>query len=834
MTATISNLTPPTLRRGDLSTRLKFWDLYEGVVFLEDNRLEIAIEFFPPAPLFATPNLNWVALKTVLQQGVPERERARIIVESLAGDDAPIRKYLDLATDHHALLEEIAEQRAAHLEAQRRAGRITNWRFFLTCTLSNFKKRTRGLGFSPDELRLVLDEAHGLRRRLVSSLSNAGLEPRALEDQEVFDLMWRYLNPGLVPATPPRFKPFNERAGYLNDTELRAHPIHHATLTRQVANSSVDNSDPNFLIVGDRFVKSISFCNVPTETHAGCLRRLMQDTSRTGQAFHLIIDYRHEPQGPKLRKLEGQVRRYFAAANATNMPPNPQAEVALEETREVLQNLTRSGDHVYTCAITAVMSARSLNALEAAKTEVTSAFSAYPGSLPVNGPYQTLASYFSCVPMGGGIGEFLFETVESNAADLVPPVAPWKGHDRPVMLLKSRWGSFLGIDTFDPSLTNYNGFIAARSGHGKTFLNQTHIASLRRIGAEIFIVDQKQDYGPLVEAFGGKTIAFAPDSGVAINIFDLERGDTTPSDTKRDLLYTVLRQMIGPSPDARDAPIEKAILMDNIPKVYARARPGEPVTLSDYRRALLTTQELGGARMEDDDRRIARSLATRLHPWTRDFPLGKMFDTPSNVSLEDDILYFDISSIQNDAELTGVAMLLISDIIWRRAMRDRRRPSMALLEEFWGMLRTPEARELAEKLFRLARTYNLAAWATSQSIKDAQAIPALLNCTTFFYIGKLVNEEATTTLPNTLKLGPSVLAEYESLTQRRGEYSEWLLIVETQAGRVGDVVRIEPNPFEYWLYTTEGPEIARRNAAKARHGSVVKAVRALVEENADG
>jgi conjugal transfer ATP-binding protein TraC len=804
------------------------------VVFLEDNRAEIALEFFPPAPLFAEPEANWVALKTVLQQGVPERERARIIVSALAGDDTPIQHYLNVATDHHPLLEEIARVKAEHLENQRRAGGITSWRFFLTCTISSFKKRTKGLAFSPDELRSALDAAHSLRTKLVSSLTHAGFEPRALEDQEVFNLVWRYLNPGLVPAIPPKFKPFTARAGYLPDAELQKHPVHHATFTRQVANSSVDNSDPNHLIVGDRFVKAISFCNIPTETNPGCLRKLMEGSSQSGQAFHLIIDFRHEPQGPKIRKLEGQVRRYYAAANATNMPPNPQAEVALEETKQVLQNLTRSGDHVYTAAVTAIISARSLATLEHAKTEVTSAFSAYSGSLPVNGPYQTLASYFSSVPMGGGIGEFLFEAIESNAADLIPPVAPWKGHSRPVMLLKSRWGSFLGIDTFDPSLSNYNGFVAARSGHGKTFFNQTHIASLRRIGTEIFIVDQKQDYGPLVEAFGGKTIAFGPSSGVSINIFDLDAGETTPSDTKRDLLYTILRQMVGSSPDARDAPIEKAILMDNIPKVYARARPGEPVTLSDYRRALLTTQELAGTRMEENEQRIARSLATRLHPWTRDFPLGKMFDAPSNVSLEDDLLYFEISAIKDDAELTGVAMLLISDIIWRRAMRDRSRPSMALLEEFWGMLQTPEARTLAEKLFRLARTYRLAAWATSQSLKDAQAIPALLNCTSFFYIGKLLADEADTLLPSVLNLGPSVLEEYHSLKQERGKFSEWLVIVETQQGKVGDVVRIEPNPFEYWLYTTNGTETKRRDNAKVKYGSVVRAVRRIVEEDAHG
>jgi conjugal transfer ATP-binding protein TraC len=400
--------------------------------------------------------------------------------------------------------------------------------------------------------------------------------------------------------------------------------------------------------------------------------------------------------------------------------------------------------------------------------------------------------------------------------------------------LKSRWGSFLGIDTFDPSLSNYNGFVAARSGHGKTFFNQTHIASLRRIGTEIFIVDQKQDYGPLVEAFGGKTIAFGPSSGVSINIFDVDAGETTPTDTKRDLLYNILRQMVGASPDARDAPIEKAILMDNIPKVYARARPGEPVTLSDYRRALLTTQELAGTRMEENEQRIARSLATRLHPWTRDFPLGKMFDNPSNVSLEDDLLYFEISAIKDDAELTGVAMLLISDIIWRRAMRDRSRPSMALLEEFWGMLQTPEARTLAEKLFRLARTYRLAAWATSQSLKDAQAIPALLNCTSFFYIGKLLADEADTLLPSVLNLGPSVLEEYHSLKKERGKYAEWLVIVETQQGKVGDVVRIEPNPFEYWLYTTTDTETKRRDNAKAKYGSVVRAVRSIVQEDVHG
>lgn len=829
----------PTHRLGSVLDELPFWDLAQEVVFLDDGRMEVGIEIQPPSPLFASSQAlekGWLTLKTLLRLGIPEGERARVIVEAVPADGGTLERYLQDTSSDHPLLTRLTEAKADWLERERLEGYLLEWRCYLSCTLSPAQKRRRGLAFSPAELEEALSQAHSLRERLVNLLENAGYAPRPMDNQAIFDLIWRYLNPGLVPAKAPLFLGFDQRAGYLPAEILGELPdLQTPTLKRQLVASPLDNSDPRHLLVGERYLTTLAFQGMPDETEVGMIRRVMSQTA--GASFYLVLDYQHEPYGPVLSSLQTQARKFYALANSSG-PPDPSARVGLRETEQVIEHLTSTGDHVFKTGIGMVLIGRTPAQLERLKEAVISAFSHFPGALPVTGAYQNYFQYFALLPLGGRMNEFAFKVLESNAADLLPPIAPWRGSERPVLLFRNRWGSLTALDPFDPRSTNWNGLVVGGSGSGKTFFMQSFLAALLRQEADVLIVDRGYGYAPLVEALGGTLIPVEPGS-VSINPFDLPEGALEPDDEKKAFLMAVLRSMIPGGPDAVAESIENALLTSAIEQTYARARTERKVEgqvqqhfagcrLSDLVRTLVTMEEIGDRPASPSEREIARSLAIRLQNWTGQTPFGQFVDRPTSINPEASLVYYETTGLDRYPELRGVGILLIADLIWRRAKLDPKRRKVAVFDEAWSMLKIGQAREFIVELYRRARRYNTAVYAVSQSLQDFAEVRGILQNTSSFFLGRLPGEDKA--LAEILDLPNSALEAFRSLSGRKGQYAEFMAWIRREDRMEGDLIRVEASPEEYWLFTTNPLEIERRNRAVQEQGSLTRAIEVLAKE----
>lgn len=512
--------------------------------------------------------------------------------------------------------------------------------------------------------------------------------------------------------------------------------------------------------------------------------------------------------------------------------------MGLRETEGVIEHMTATGDHVFRAGVGLVLVGRTPAQLEGLKEAVVSAFSHFPGSLPVTGAYQNFFQYFALLPYSGRANEFAFKMLESNAADLLPPVAPWRGSENPVLLFRNRWGSLTALDPFDPRSTNWNGLVVGGSGSGKTFFVQTLLAALLRQEADALIVDRGYGYAPLVEALGGAVIPVEP-GGVSINPFDLPEGELGPDDEKKAFLMAVLRSMIPGGQDAVAESVENALLTAAIEQTYARGRTERKVEgkvrqhfagcrLSDLVRTLVTVEEIGDRPASAGEREIARSLAIRLQSWTGETPLGQFVDRPTTVNPEAGVVYYETGGLDRYADLRGVGILLIADLIWRRAKRDPGRRKIAVFDEAWAMLKIGQAGEFMVELYRRARRYNTAVLAVSQSLQDFAEVRGILQNTGSFFLGRLPGEDQA--VAQALDLPESALEAFRSLSGRKGKYAEFMAWIRREDRMEGDVIRVEASPEEYWLFTTNPLEIERRDQAVREHGSLLNAIGALVKE----
>ncbi|WP_036218101.1 TraC family protein [Calidithermus chliarophilus] len=837
MTAKSANLLNRPRERS-LTEEFPYWEIHEGVMFLEDGRCEVGVELLlKPTLLLPQSELEGLLfmVRSVLRNGVPQGARARLIVEASPAPEAEVEAYREAFNPTHPVARAIGEERYRHWRGLWERGEVMGRRAFLTVAYGH--KRPRRLPFGGAELTERVKEGAKIRERIRMIARGRGVEVREMDSQEVFGLVYRYLNPGLRQAGVPRYRPTWQR--YPRRAVERMPGLRPPTLRTQLLRSEVDNSRRDALYVGGRWLSLFTLYTIPDETYTE-----MGDVLALagGGEFYLVVDFHHEPYERALKALKARARRFYAASANTETYVDPNIIVGQKETEGAIAHISQTGDHVYRVGVALVLIEREREVLERRASQIVGKLSEIPGN-----PFRQLKNglfepWKSRAPFGGGTSDEVVSLLESNAADLVPLTGAWRGHERAVVLFHNRFRSLTRFDPFTPVTTNWNGIIAGGSGSGKTFFTQYVLADLlRRDEVDVVILDRGRNYEALVEAFGGAFIDVRPGGQTAVNMFDLEEGEAEPGPEKLQDVLRFLRATLPPGDDKTEEAVENAILEAAILQTYKRASPDLPqpdgsyrkvyggARLSDLVQTLVLLDEVGSRPASPSEKEVARNLALRLQSWVGDSPKGQFLDRPTSVPLaEARVVCYELEGLKDDLEIIGT--LLIADLVWKRARRGQGRRVLVVLDEAWKVFQSPYASALIEELYRRFRFLGGGIWSITQSLADfaGEGPRALLQNTSFHFLLRLSRSEAElAVMREVLGMPDRAIAVHGGLTGVRGVYSEALAWIRTGEGREGEVIVVRPSPADYWLFTSTREEVARRREAVERYGDVMRAVRAL-------
>ena len=826
-------------RRQSLTDRLPFSGITQNTAITRNKGMETAIEFRMPSATEVThSNRPEYAdrLHQVLLQAIPERHRGRIIVECSPLSEKNMLKPIQGPEVDNELLRFAGKVRAEAFNKRRAAGSLVQYRTFLTIT-PNAKKpvRSRAIPFMNEDLQPRIKRMLALQQQAVSLFDSAGFPATPLEDQETFELIWRYLNPGFASAEAPLYKSVMSSPG-VSKKELGKELYHYTdSIREQLVNSEIDNSRLEFLGVGDRHVLTINLLKLGTETYNGMSETLIKRLA--GYQFYYIVDLEHVDQTKKRKALNEKALAANNAAFDTSMGVPDMGNVALlNEMGDVLSRLTSSDEKVFKVGVSVVIIARSADEREELKEIARSEMSNMGGSQVAFGAPQNLPQYLdNLTPMNSGINNFVHEMFSGNAVDFIPQTGPWVGSLRPIAVLSNRWGTLTGLNPSDGT-NNYGGLILGSAGSGKTFFNQYWCTCLAEQNAEIIIVDQKRDYQSFIEALEGQFIAFAPGEltseglPVRINAFALPAGVYDPDDEQKIFLMGFFKALLGPEAVGNN---EAAIISAAIDQVYSTSytlnNAGEvtnhkPVTLSEFVRTLKNLNAVGevSVRESSEVQNIINRLVLWLQRYTGNSPMGNFLDGPDTVNIRSKYPYFDISKIRDDATITRVALLLITKQIWHMARKDPSIIKVPVIEEIGVLFQIPEALQFVAALYKLGRAYNLWPIGITQEMEDFRKGKGLINNTSMFIIGSVGKEEAET-VREVLGLNEAAYRQIRSLGGQRGVYKEYLILMQKDGQFEGDVVRYYPTPVEYWTFTSAPNEKAKRNEMIADHGGNVLA-----------
>jgi len=661
------------------------------------------------------------------------------------------------------------------------------------------------------EHRDLLAEFESLLQGVETALQAAELGARRLSDDELFLEAKRALNPLRPDQLPYR------REGHLEYRSAR----------EQIADVSILDETDSYLNVDGILYTFVSLKELPDATFPGTLREL------TALDFPVIVNAQLTipDQAKVLKAYKSRLRKMQAAQRDSHggLKVNVEAQVAEGQLFKVQQDIISSS--VKTARLSLVIGARTsqpavtVSELEQAERTIENrrqqllyAIARMNGAKAVAETLAKRRLFFSSLPAMGEADQRDQDLLTTNAADLLPVEMPWQGTPRsPLFLLETPYRQLIPFSLFDPSLSDANMLVMAKSGGGKTFMVQQFLLMAARDNPLISIIERGDSYHPLVELMGGRMVTMSLDTDQTINPWDLAEGQPEPSKDQVAFLKNLTRHMLGES-GAQDTELLDNLITEAILRTYKRAaiRPSNPIpTFSDLR------DELAQWRDEEKNQRVmdeAQLAAIKLRSWTGEKGVySKLFDRPTTISLDNPWLFFNVEQLSDDPRLETAMSLLIARATAQRASGGAGRRSITVLDECWFLLDSPVLAPEVVQLFRTARKRNASVWGISQTAEDfvgTESNPrvhgaGIVKNSSTKIIGQQPGDMSA--LRDHLHLNETALNEIKHFSAPvKGKSADALLVIGEKA-ETTHTIRMSPTPVDYWIMTTYARERVYRS-----------------------
>jgi conjugal transfer ATP-binding protein TraC len=805
-------------REKRLITQLPFWDLEDGVLETRNRVLEVGLKLILPDSDFISDEGLYDLSDTyahVLRALTPQGERARMITEVVTArkETSPLPAYLEGCTTELPLLRDLALSRHAALEAAFYSGAVRETNTYLCVTVSDFK--APGLQpFFEDEWPAVRDRALEVRSRLEHALHSVGVGVEPMDSQDIFALIWRYLNPGLHPAPAPRFKPLGSRVlkGLSRKAVQNFPELAVDTLRAQLLSSEVDNENPAFLRVGSKFLASLSMTGLPDQTLFSRIDRVFPPSG----AFYLVTDVQHPRQAKAQRTLINQAKWALGFGQGmTGRARAKQQEGAVEE-------MQAEEKHIMKVGLTCLVLADDKHELQTLKRDVLGELQMLSGMRVAADGFDAFEQFMACLPFSARASRHQRTTFDDTAKNLMPTRAAWRGSRNPVSVFGNRHGGLVPFDALDERASGKHMIILGGTRTGKSFGAQAVMMDFLKRGDYLCVLDRGNSWDGLVQAAGGSVTTIDPGAS-SLNPFDLEPGELTPSPSSAGVMAGIVAEMLGES-----TPDERSLIPHAIAQAFEMSHHQSggvthtnPVLLSSVVRRLENLNRIGDSNLLEPERQIARALARRLQGWIGETPLGSFVDRPSTVDASSPVMSFETLRLKDNPQLQSVTMMMLSNLLLRWVTRDVRQRKRIVVEELQAMMDSPAAVETTAMLFSTAAKYNTAMTVINQGAQvfDHPSTAGILENANFYLLFRMTDDRDRRILQERLGLSNRMLETISTLTSVPGVYSEALVIIRRDDSLLeGGVVRIQTSPLEYWTYTSSSDDKARREDAIRVHG----------------
>ena len=425
------------------------------------------------------------------------------------------------------------------------------------------------------------------------------------------------------------------------------------------------------------------------------------------------------------------------------------------------------------------------------------------------------------------------------------------------LVFGTRRSGYYGYNLFDPRLPSWNSAVLGLPGSGKSVLMNMEAMGLAGYPSQIYIIDIGNSYGRLfdwlqkempgmvsVMRFGADSFNFNPFPLVwALKEREKQRADGT---YLKDL---------GGGEFLRD-PVEEAKVFFQgwLDLLVGQGKAVEPEMKNKLDRALkggdgksgffldyehycqaLIEQEQAGMKVHYPEpltslltfvRQEAAELEGIFEFWTRN-PQKQYFDSGKDSFSGTKACYFEVTGLDEQKEVVRPFVGALMGLIWRRITdpRNLKERKVIIIDEAWKFLADPAFAPVIEGFFRTARKHNcfvILSTQTPNDLKSPEAIKLLRTMAHQFLYKGFDDPEY---LAGHLKMSEAQIELHQSLRQDN-EMREVLHVDQNGDCRV---LRVDLNPWQYWMVTTNAQDKVIWSRFFAHYGSEEAAMDALAE-----
>jgi type IV secretory pathway VirB4 component len=234
---------------------------------------------------------------------------------------------------------------------------------------------------------------------------------------------------------------------------------------------------------------------------------------------------------------------------------------------------------------------------------------------------------------------------------------------------------------------------------------------------------------------------------------------------------------------------------------------------------------------DEEDRKKAYQFAKELTLFTEG-EYGKILNRAGRFDFNRRFTVFDLRKISQYPELQEILLLIIPFAL-KRKFENLGLKKILVLDECWHLLKETQGTDLIELFYRTARKFNGAVLSISQNPEDfleARISGVMVNNSPVKYILRL--KKGHEKLSSFGLNGNEILASGE-LEVKPGRHAEIFIKFDNQ----GVIAKLEPNPLEYWVATTDPLDLAeearlRKKFPKETHLEILETLARIFPQGA--
>lgn len=752
--------------------------------------------------LIVTLNTNW-PVDTIVQFGL---FASQDISSTLARS-----RYLRRNLDANSLLWELIEARSEFLRkgtTEAIEPRTDLWvrDFVLFVTV-----KIPLAGMVPDDTEWK--RARELRITLSQGLDNVHMAPKAMTDISYRSLMTTILNQ-------------DEEATWRRDPVVDVEPDR--MLRDQILDPTTDiRVEDEGLWLGKTRVRMLGIKRMPQAAYFGHASRYLGDLESGARGLRqpfLLTGTLHFPDQQQTKSSLETKRAYSVhQAYGALLRLRPQLAVRKQDFDIIFEGF-ENGERPVRLYLGLALFAKSQEESLAVVSNATSYWGEI-GFYLMPEAFVNLPLFLTCLPFGAEVqaisDTMRYKTMTTrHAAVLLPIFGDWGGSGTPAFHLISRRGQLMNMSLYD-SGSNFNLFIAAASGKGKSFLANELIVSYLSMGGLVRVIDVGYSYRKLCDLLGGEFLHFGRDSNICLNPFPLVQD----WEEEADMLVSLVAAMAAPTRPLDD--YQAANLREAMAQLWVDM--GRELSIDDIAHHL----------ENDQDIRV-RDIGEQLFAFTRRGEYGRYFNGPNTVDLRNRFSVLELQELSSHKHLQQCVLLMLMYFMQQEMfLADRSIPKLNLIDESWDLLAgdpsghsggTSAVAGFVNIGYRRVRKYGGAMATITQGVEDmyrSEAGRAIVdNSANVYILGQKEESIRGLKKEQRLRLSDAGYKLLESVHTIPGAYSEVFAFTDAGMG----IGRLIVDPVRGLVYSSHHQDVADIQAAQAEGMSVRQAIDHVLEQ----